>query len=63
LNPNLHLLEANYSSGVTSRKRQKWRNSVRPRQGLPQRGDIVFIAEALSQVSHPWAGRESEKKI
>ena len=40
----------------------KWRNSVRPRQGSPQRGDIVFIAEALSQVSHPWAGGESEKK-
>jgi len=24
----------------------------RPQQGLPERGDIIFVAEALSQVSH-----------
>jgi len=43
--------ELNYSSGVTSRKRQSEMEKYCPQQGLPERGDIVFVAEALSQVS------------
>jgi len=40
-----------YSTGVTSRKRQSEMEKYCPQQGLPERGDIVFVAEALSQVS------------
>jgi len=34
-----------------SRKRQTEMEKYCPQQGLPERGDIVFVAEALSQVS------------
>jgi len=43
--------ELNYSTGVTSRKRQSEMEKYCPQQWLQERGDIVFVAEALSRVS------------
>jgi len=45
----LRRAEPNYSLGVTSRKRQSEIEKYCPQQGQPERGDIVFVAEALSQ--------------
>jgi len=51
LDKRLWSAEPNYSSGVTSRKRQSEMEKYCLQQGQPERGDIVFVAEALSQVS------------
>ena len=47
--------ELNYSTGVTSRKRQSEMEKYCPQQWLQERGDIVFVAEALSRVSQKWS--------
>ena len=46
----IKMLAAYYSPGVTSRKRQSEMEKYCPQQGQPERGDVVFVAEVLSQV-------------